>query len=325
MNATNPQVIDLSHHNTVLSLHDAAASGVVGVIHKATEGTHYVDPNAKQRFALTRDAGMCWGIYHFLRAGNIDQQADWFLSQKNLRDEKTLIALDFEVAGVSADDLLMFLIRIEGVTGQKPVLYSGSFLKALKGQEKLSGYRLWLAQYGPKVILPKGFDDYFLWQYSDSGEVPGIKGTCDVSTSRLTNAELKQNWISQTVPADSTPEPADNPVIPTSEPDNAQKPAPAPAIAIAALGTDTTPKGDPPDAAPVQVSKSGPLAKWLFSGGGLGALGTAIWGFVQGNLNAVAVGLICLTVLILAIIFRGAITDAIRMQSAADPDKRNVS
>jgi len=91
------------------------------------------------------------------------------------------------------------------------------------------------------------------------------------------------------------------------------------------LETTNSPKGDLPDAAPTKVSTNGPLAKWLFSGGGLMGLGTAVWGFVQGNLNAVGIGIICVTVLILAIIFRGAITDAIRMQSASDVDKRNVT
>lgn len=86
----------------------------------------------------------------------------------------------------------------------------------------------------------------------------------------------------------------------------------------------TTLKGDPPDAPPTRVTKNGPLAKWLAGGGGLTALGTFIWGYIQSNPSAVAIAIICITLLIVVIIFRGAITDAIRMQSAADPDKKNV-
>jgi putative chitinase len=87
----------------------------------------------------------------------------------------------------------------------------------------------------------------------------------------------------------------------------------------------TQPKGDPPDAEPTKVSKEGPLSKWLFSSGALLSLGTVAWGWVQENLNTVGIGIICITILILAILFRGAILDAIRMQTAADPDKKNVS
>jgi lysozyme len=39
-------VVDLSHHNGVVDLSKAAASGSVGVIHKATEGLSYQDPGS---------------------------------------------------------------------------------------------------------------------------------------------------------------------------------------------------------------------------------------------------------------------------------------
>lgn len=94
------------------------------------------------------------------------------------------------------------------------------------------------------------------------------------------------------------------------------------------VATETTvsqPKGDAPEVPPTKVTKNGPISNWLFSGGGVLAIGSAIWGFVQSNLNAVAVGIICLTLLIVVIIFRKALTDAIRMTTAADPDRKNVS
>ena len=89
--------------------------------------------------------------------------------------------------------------------------------------------------------------------------------------------------------------------------------------------TATQPKGDAPEVSPTKVTVNGPISNWLFGGGGLMALLTGIWGIVQANLGAIAVGLICATALIVIIIFRKAITDAIRMQVAADPDKKNVT
>ncbi len=87
----------------------------------------------------------------------------------------------------------------------------------------------------------------------------------------------------------------------------------------------TKPAGDPPEAPPVQVSQNGPLAKWIAGGGGLTAIGTFVWGYIQSNPSAVGIAVVCITLLIVAIIFRGAITDAIRMQVASDPNKKNVS
>lgn len=94
---------------------------------------------------------------------------------------------------------------------------------------------------------------------------------------------------------------------------------------VAVEHSQTMPKGDTPDVPPTKVSKNGALSNWLFGSGALTTFGTAIWGFVSGHLDAVAIGIICLTLLIIVIIFRGAITDAIRMHTAADVDKKNVS
>lgn len=87
----------------------------------------------------------------------------------------------------------------------------------------------------------------------------------------------------------------------------------------------TTPAGDAPDVTPTQVSQNGPLAKYLFSSGVGGSVLTAVWAWITGNANIIAIAIICVTLLIVILIFRGAITDAIRMQMAADPDKKNVS
>jgi hypothetical protein len=95
--------------------------------------------------------------------------------------------------------------------------------------------------------------------------------------------------------------------------------------AVATTVTQQQPKGDAPDVPPTQVTKRGPLALWLFSSGGLMTIFTGIWGFVQANGNVVAVAILVLGMLIFAIIFRHAITDAIRMTTAADGDKKNVT
>ncbi len=89
--------------------------------------------------------------------------------------------------------------------------------------------------------------------------------------------------------------------------------------------TETQPKGDLPDAPATKVTTNGPLSKWLFSGGILTSLATSVWAFITANGSVIAIAVVCITVLIIVLIFRGAITDAIRMQTAADPDKKNVT
>jgi len=65
--AINPFVVDLSHHNDVTDFSKVKAAGIVGVIHKSTEGTGFADKMYAVRRGHAIDAGLLWGAYHFLR------------------------------------------------------------------------------------------------------------------------------------------------------------------------------------------------------------------------------------------------------------------
>ena len=58
-------VIDLSHFNNVTDFNAVKADGIVGVIHKATEGHGYTDPTYLSRRSQALAAGLWWGAYHF--------------------------------------------------------------------------------------------------------------------------------------------------------------------------------------------------------------------------------------------------------------------
>jgi len=208
------RVIDLSHHNTVpSSLQPARDAGVWGVIHKLTEGTGFTDSKVGARYFLARDAGMLWGVYHFIRPGKIEQQAEYFVGRADaleVADDDTLYVLDYEDAGVSLNDALTFMRRVEALTGRAPALYSGHVLKeALGGKPnaEISEYRLWLAQYSSAPTLPPGFDDYWLWQFSESGSVPGINPPVDVNAYDGTETDLRAEWSGGAPVPEPGPEP----------------------------------------------------------------------------------------------------------------------
>src|SRR5436309_10182399 len=80
--ATNV-VVDLSHHNGNVDLGKAQAAGIVGVIHKATQGTSMFDNMYQQNRQKAQAAGLLWGAYHFGSLGDGAVQADFFLSKAN--------------------------------------------------------------------------------------------------------------------------------------------------------------------------------------------------------------------------------------------------
>jgi lysozyme len=194
-------VIDLSHWDEVESFAAAMAAGVVGIIHKATENNNYFDPTYLARKADAEDAGLLWGAYHFLRPGNMQQQADYFVGK--VGKDLDLYAADHEDEGVSLDDLKVFLRRVFDLTGQRAVIYSGHVLKEQIGSAKdaeLAQYRLWLAQYTsgtpswPKATFPK----WWIWQYTEHGDCPGIPGdsdgNLDLNKYSGTADQLRKEW-----------------------------------------------------------------------------------------------------------------------------------
>jgi lysozyme len=210
--AMTPRVIDISHHNTIEDLKATAAAGVWGVIHKASQGRGYQDPDYTARRRLATAAGLLWGAYHFGTADDVEGQVENFLEAAQ-PDSKTLLALDFEdnrLSNMSVQQAVAFLHLVEQRTGRKAVIYSGNRLKesigALSPMERgyLLSHRLWLCQYGPKAVLPKGFSAYWLWQWTGDGvgmsphNVPGViagNGGLDLNAFAGGRAELAASWV----------------------------------------------------------------------------------------------------------------------------------
>lgn len=198
-----PIVIDLSHHNTIpSSLKQARSFGVEGVIHKITEGIGFIDSKAQARFHLAREAGLLWGGYHYLKKTALgDVQAKYFvqtMERLGILDDKTLLAADHEERGTPLSTLMEFLGEVEKLTDRRPVIYSGFLIKeqltSYAGSPWAGDYRLWLAQYSNTPTLPKGFSNWWLWQYTDKGKVPGIDGNVDLNAYSGDIDQLATEW-----------------------------------------------------------------------------------------------------------------------------------
>jgi lysozyme len=201
-------VIDISHHNQVSSFAKAKDAGVLGVIHKATQGTTFLDPTFKKNRKRIADAGLLFGAYHFGTAGDASAQADFLLSSVG---DDALLVLDFEPNPQGRDMGLLeaeqFVHHVFSMTGRYPGLYSGHTIKealAAAGitkpeQTELSKCWLWIAQYGPAPLIPTVWSRWTLWQYTDGAlgpqphEVPGV-GRCDRDQFNGTAQELADFW-----------------------------------------------------------------------------------------------------------------------------------
>ncbi len=198
-------VIDLSHHNNVASFHMVQAAGIKGVIHKATQGLGFVDPDYQDRKTRALSINLLWGAYHFGTSADAKQQADFFLS-KIEPHENTLLALDWESYGpgtMTLQGAAEFVMRIHQVTERWPILYSGQAFLMQQAQvarlnpswSVLGLCPLWIARYSNKgPQLPDVWKTFALWQYTDARDVPGV-GKCDSEKFNSSNfGTLAEFW-----------------------------------------------------------------------------------------------------------------------------------
>jgi lysozyme len=186
-------VIDLSHHNAVNSFNQIRSSGIIGVIHKATQGLHFVDADYSSRRTAALSAGLLFGSYHFGSLDDPEDQADHYLS---VADSAELMVLDFEPNSLEGTMTLAqaeaFVTRVHAKTGRFPGIYSGeSFINEQLGNNTstvLSNCFLWIAKFSAQMPqIPPAFPHFTLWQYTDGSNgpqphtVPGVGGSgrCD--------------------------------------------------------------------------------------------------------------------------------------------------
>jgi GH25 family lysozyme M1 (1,4-beta-N-acetylmuramidase) len=195
-----PLVVDLYHGDQTPDFTALYDAGILGVIHKASEGADFVDPAYSRRRHAAEDAGLLWGAYHFLRpGGDMAQQAAFFVAAA-APDADTLLVADHEDSGVSLADLKSFLAAVvAAVPGASPVLYSGSVIKEQLGpasDPELAAYRLWVAEYcSPPPNWPTAtWAEWWLWQYTDTGQIDGCQGSTDLSSYSSTPENLIADW-----------------------------------------------------------------------------------------------------------------------------------
>src|SRR5215470_8850240 len=122
-------VIDISRGVTVTDFRRVRASNILGVIHKATEGSDYADIAYAGRRPQAEAAGLLWGAYHYGTASTSgEQQAAFFLAQAR-PGPRTLLALDLEANDNSPSNSMTleqgeaFVQTVARATGRLPIVY----------------------------------------------------------------------------------------------------------------------------------------------------------------------------------------------------------
>jgi GH25 family lysozyme M1 (1,4-beta-N-acetylmuramidase) len=198
-----PVCIDISHHQGYPDFDEVRRAGVLGMIHKATEGSSFIDDARAENCYNALQAGLAISTYFWLKPGDGRAQAEFYLSVVDPQPGERCV-IDYEEAGCT---LTTLRDSVQALLDYKRDLqitvYSGHLLKEQLGDDHdnfLAKHTdLWLAQYTSdeaNISWPSGtYPQWSLWQYSESGTIPGIDG-CYVDLDNFNGNEAAfLKWI----------------------------------------------------------------------------------------------------------------------------------
>ncbi|HUF58530.1 MAG TPA: GH25 family lysozyme [Actinomycetota bacterium] len=188
--------IDVSKYQGRIQWPAVASSSVRFVIMRATLGNRYRDERYAQNLAGATANGLVVGAYHFAKPSlglrDARGEADHFLRVARVGAGDVLPVLDIEeTGGLSPEQLRIWaqawLNRVHSRTGVRAMIYTGNyFWRGFMRNTSWFGHRghpLWVAHWyvgAPDIPGDRWANNgYTVWQWSATGNIPGIKGPVD--------------------------------------------------------------------------------------------------------------------------------------------------
>ena len=189
--------LDVSAHQEEIDWQAVAAAGfefvMIRVGYRGYEtGLLQADAYAQANYAGAKAAGLKVGAYMFSQAISrkeameearfaLEQIRGWELDLPLVYDWERVKAgtrTDGVDARTVTDCALGFCALVEAVGKESMVYFNPHHGKYYFYLHELEEYPFWLAYYTDKMDYPYKFE---MWQYTDSGNVPGIEGGADIN------------------------------------------------------------------------------------------------------------------------------------------------
>lgn len=202
--------IDVSHWQGLIDWQQVAEAGVGFAYVKATDGVGNIDEQFRRNAGGANAVGIPVGAYHYARLSTnyVDEVDNFCRAISGLSFDLPLV-LDLEdekaVNGIltknNGDKLktsqqisiwaIRWLEEVKKRTGKKVMLYTGAgFINEWLAPE-LKVYDLWVAHYGvDKPMDNYIWDQWSVFQYSQSGSCQGISGEVDMNVAEV-------DWLEQ--------------------------------------------------------------------------------------------------------------------------------
>lgn len=186
--------IDVSHHQKTIDWQQVKESGIRFVMVRLGyrgigDGSLNEDTYAAQNLAGAREAGLLVGAYFYSQATTVAEAEEEAAYALQILGDFRLdlpLAFDWEIESrtesvdvQTATDCSLAFCKAISDAGCNAMIYFNSY----QAQQRLdllqlTDYPWWLAMYDAKGDFPCRFD---LWQYTQTGTVPGIEGNVDIN------------------------------------------------------------------------------------------------------------------------------------------------
>ena len=189
--------IDVSEWQGEIDWQQVKDAGVEFVIIRVggrgtTEGGLYTDEYAQSYYEGATSVGLKVGAYIFSQSITVEEaveEAKFVLEQTKDWDLQMPVVYDWEYVSSDArtgemdsrtlTDMAKAFCDTVKESGHTPMIYFGrSQSMEMMKLEELVDYPFWLAMYSTVMDYPYQID---MWQYTDTGVVPGIAGNVDMN------------------------------------------------------------------------------------------------------------------------------------------------
>ena len=190
--------IDISSHQGYIDWEKVSSDKDIHFVYiKATEGATYRSPHYAHNITQARRHGLLVGSYHYLSpTSTIDEQFENFstFALKSIQD--LIPMLDIEVRGSWSrsqliDSVDKFCELTERHYGVRPMIYSTMEFYNKNLTPHFNNHLLYIGRYSNAEPEINWEGEYTIWQYSESGIIPGIDTYVDLCRYR------KDGWIDE--------------------------------------------------------------------------------------------------------------------------------
>ncbi len=190
--------IDVSKYQGQVDWHQVKEAGIEFVMvrlgyRSTSSGSLNTDPMAATNLAGARAAGLQVGAYFYSQATTVEEaeeEAAYALDILGDFDLDLPLSFDWEIGsrtenvdGTTATACVRAFCQAVAAAGREPMVYFNSWqAQELLDMTALTDCAWWLAMYTKEGAFPCRFD---LWQYSQTGSVPGIDADVDLNVMIL--------------------------------------------------------------------------------------------------------------------------------------------